>query len=110
VIYKRGLAVDLTAMDIKTERLTLTPLGLRFLDSTHEYASNPEITKYMIHLPNETLEETEQFLQNVENEWDNPQQRRFETSDNPDYEIFYLENAKCEFHTLIGGLQRTIEF
>jgi hypothetical protein len=50
--------MDSTLMDIKTERLTLTPLGLRFLDSTHEYASNPEITKYMIHLPNEILEET----------------------------------------------------
>jgi len=34
----------------------------------------------------------------------------FKTADNPDYELFYLENAKCEFHTLIGGLQRTIEF
>ena len=33
----------------------------------------------------------------------------FKTADNPDYEIFYLENAKCEFHTLIGGLQKTID-
>lgn len=33
----------------------------------------------------------------------------FKTADNPSFEIFYLENAKCEFHTLIGGLQKTVQ-
>lgn len=33
----------------------------------------------------------------------------FKTADNPYFEIFYLENAICEFNTLIGGLQKTIK-
>jgi len=65
-------------MYIKTERLVLEPLSLKYLDSTHEYASDQENTKYMIHLPNETLEETERFLRNVENEWESLEQRVFE--------------------------------
>jgi len=65
-------------MYIKTERLVLEPLSLKHLDSTHEYASDQETTKYMIHLPYETLKETEKFLSNVENEWSSSQQRIFE--------------------------------
>jgi uncharacterized pyridoxamine 5'-phosphate oxidase family protein len=34
----------------------------------------------------------------------------FKTADNPNYELFYLENAICEFHTLMGGVQKTIQF
>jgi RimJ/RimL family protein N-acetyltransferase len=64
--------------EIKTERLILKPLGLEYLDSTHEYASDPDNTKYMIHLPNESKEETEQFLKSVEDEWNNPNQQVFE--------------------------------
>jgi len=33
----------------------------------------------------------------------------FKSTDNPDFELFYLENAICEFHTLIGGVQKTIK-
>ena len=56
-------------MEIKTERLLLRPLGTEFLQSTHEYASDIENTKYMIALPNESLDETKAFLTACENEW-----------------------------------------
>ncbi len=46
---------------IKTERLILRPLERNDLDTTHEYAGDVENTKYMIHLPNNTIKETEQF-------------------------------------------------
>lgn len=56
-------------MELKTERLCLKPLGIQYLESVHEYASDIENTKYMMHLPNETIQETADFLQNTENEW-----------------------------------------
>lgn len=56
-------------IEINTERLTLRPLGTEYLESVHEYATDPENTKYMIHLPNESIEETRDFLLRAENEW-----------------------------------------
>ena len=56
-------------MEINTERLILKPLGIEYLESVHEYSSDLENTRYMINLPNETLEETRDFLQKAENEW-----------------------------------------
>ena len=54
---------------IKTQRLTLRPSTPDDLESTHEYASDIENTKYMIYLPNETIEETKSFLERVATEW-----------------------------------------
>ncbi|MDE7340386.1 MAG: GNAT family N-acetyltransferase [Lachnospiraceae bacterium] len=55
--------------EIKTERLVLKPLGKSYLNSTIRYAMDYENTKYMCYLPDETVEEAEEFLTNVENEW-----------------------------------------
>lgn len=55
--------------EINTERLVLKPLGKKYLKSTIEYAMDHENTKYMVHLPDETVEEAEEFLTNAENEW-----------------------------------------
>lgn len=55
--------------EIKTERLVLKPLGRKFLKSTISYAMDYENTKFMCHLPDETVEEAEKFLTDVENEW-----------------------------------------
>lgn len=62
-------------MNLLTERLLLVPLGLQHLISTHEYASDLENTKYMIHLPNIDISETKTFLEKVQAEWQrsNPQ-------------------------------------
>lgn len=55
-------------MQINTQRLTLEPLGIKHLDSTHVYASDPELTKYMMFLPVEDISETERYLAKCENE------------------------------------------
>ena len=63
---------------IKTERLSLRPLGLKYLDSAHDYAGNPENTEYMVFLPNSTKQETEEFLRFVEEEWHSEEQKVYE--------------------------------
>lgn len=55
--------------EINTERLTLKPLGKEYLESTIQYAMDYENTRYMCHLPDETVEEAEEFLAGVEEEW-----------------------------------------
>lgn len=54
---------------INTKRLVLKPLGIKYLETVYEYASDIENTKYMVHLPDRTMEETKEFLQKVEREW-----------------------------------------
>ena len=36
---------------IVTERLTLEPLGPKYLETVNRYALDPENTKYMCHMP-----------------------------------------------------------
>ena len=55
--------------EIKTERLTLRPLGTKDLETTHRYASDPETTRYMCRLPNADEAETAAFLAGIEKEW-----------------------------------------
>lgn len=57
---------------LQTERLRLIPQTMANLYSTHVYASDPENTRYMINLPNETIEDTMAFLQRAEREWFQP--------------------------------------
>ncbi|MBR4225022.1 MAG: GNAT family N-acetyltransferase [Oscillospiraceae bacterium] len=54
--------------DIYTERLVLTPLTTAYLDTAHEYMSDPEICRLMVYMPTSTLEETLYFLIDAENE------------------------------------------
>lgn len=56
-------------MEIKTKRLVLKPLGIKYLDSCFEYASDIETTKYMLHLPIENMEDEIEFLKEVDAEW-----------------------------------------
>ena len=56
-------------MEIKTERLTLKPHSMEYLESTHRYASDLENTRFMFYLPNGTLEETEAFIRRSIDEW-----------------------------------------
>lgn len=65
-------------MEIKTKRLTLTPLGMKYLESTHEYSSDRETTKYMLFLPNDTIEETVSFLKDVDEQWNKEQPEYYE--------------------------------
>lgn len=65
-------------LEINTENLVLKPLGKKYLNSTIQYAMDYENTKYMCHLPDETVEEAEEFLANVENEWKKEQPKFLE--------------------------------
>jgi len=57
-------------MMIHTARLTLRPLDINYLDTAHRYAGDAANTEYMVHLPNETKQETEAFLRRVTAEWE----------------------------------------
>lgn len=54
---------------IQTERLLFRPLALSDLKTAHAYAGDVENSKYMLFLPNETIEDTEKFLRYAEKEW-----------------------------------------
>lgn len=78
-------------MEIKTKRLVLTPLGMKYLQSTYEYASDIENTKYMQYLPDESIEEAIEFLESVDREW---------SKENPEFYEFAI--LKDEMH--IGAI------
>ena len=65
-------------IEIKTERLKLRPLRLQDLNDVHTYASDLENTRYMLFLPNDTLEETEAFLRSAQQEWQREQPEDYE--------------------------------
>lgn len=67
-LHKGGTMAQNQPM-IHTRRLTLRPFTLDDLYTTHAYAGNAENTQYMLHLPNEGLQDTQRFLQRVVAEW-----------------------------------------
>ncbi len=67
--------------ELKTERLILKPLGPEYLDTTHKYSSDLDNCRLMVFLPNESLEETLQFLVDAEAEW---------SKENPSYYEFAI--------------------
>jgi dihydroorotate dehydrogenase len=54
---------------IKTKRLGIIPLNSSMLETTHIYATDLNVTKYMLFLPNKSIEETKSFLEYVEDCW-----------------------------------------
>ena len=56
-------------IEIKTDRLILWPLGLKYLETTIQYAMDYENTKYMCRMPKETVDETKDFLIDIDAEW-----------------------------------------
>ena len=65
-------------IEIKTDRLILTPLGMKYLAEVNEYAMDIENTRYMMFLPNTSVEETIEFLESVERDWASENQMNFE--------------------------------
>lgn len=63
---------DFSNFRLETERLCLVPQSMKYLDSTHEYASDRQNMRYMMFLPNDSIEDTKQFLVNSEAEWKSP--------------------------------------
>ncbi len=52
-----------------SERLVLRPLQESDLDTVHSYASDKVITRYMMNLPNDSLEESRQFISDAVVQW-----------------------------------------
>ena len=76
-------------MEIKTERLTLRPIRVGDEKEIHEYAGDKSITM-MFYLPNDTFEETADFVKSNVAEW--------ESEDQSDFEFVILLDGK-----IIGG-------
>ena len=64
-------------MEIKTKRLTLRPIRIGDENEIHEYAGDREITM-MFWLPNDTFEETVDFVKRNTEEWNSEGQTNFE--------------------------------
>ena len=64
--------------ELRTPRLLLRPMGTGDLSSVHEYASDAENTRFMVYLPNDTIEETVAFLKRTEAEWQKSMPRVYE--------------------------------
>jgi [ribosomal protein S5]-alanine N-acetyltransferase len=57
-----------TISPIYTKRLTLRPFQYKDIQDVHQYASDPDITKYMLFGPN-TIEDTENFVNLIIDTW-----------------------------------------
>lgn len=64
--------------EIQTERLVLRPLGVKYLETTYQYSSDIENTRYMVNLPNESMEEAKNFLMGVDEQWQKESQTAYE--------------------------------
>ena len=64
-------------MEIKTERLILRPIRIGDEKEIHEYAGDKSITM-MFWLPNDTFEETAEFVRKNAEEWNSEDQTNFE--------------------------------
>lgn len=89
-------------MEINTKRLKLRPLGTKDLYSTIKYAMDDENTKYMCYLPCDTIIEAEEFLTNVEKEWEkeSPQFLEFAIL----YQDCHIGAVRVYFEDTIGEL------
>ena len=76
-------------MELKTKRLTLRPIQLGDETEIHEYAGDKSITM-MYYLPNESFEETVEFVQTSVAEWN--------AADQTDFVFVILYDGK-----IIGG-------
>ena len=83
-------------MELRTKRLILRPIRIGDEKEIHEYAGDPEITM-MYRLPNDTFEETVQFVRTNAQEWESP--------DQTNYEFVILLDGK-----IIGGCDCDLEF
>lgn len=65
-------------IELTTERLSLRPLRMEYLKTTYRYQGDRELTRYMMFLPDASIEATEKFIKEIEAEQQSENQRRFE--------------------------------
>ncbi len=56
-------------VELHTARLVLRPIGSDDFKTAHKYATDPDVTKYMLFLPAKTEADTLKFLLFAESEW-----------------------------------------
>ena len=66
-------------VELMTERLKLVPINIEFLETAHLYAGDLENSRFMMFLPNDTIEETKEFILRSQEEWkkENPDDMEF---------------------------------
>ncbi len=62
---------------LKTKNLEIVPLTLDFLDTAYEYSSDRDL-RYMLFLPQDSIEETKTFLSESEAEWQKKNPKNYE--------------------------------
>ena len=65
-------------MEIRTERLVLRPVDMSFAESMFAYAGDRENTKFMMYLPYDSIEETEESIRDAMKEWNSEKPARWE--------------------------------
>ena len=93
--------------EIHTDRLTLKPLGIKYLETVNEYASDPENTKYMLFLPSDNIESTAEFLRGCDELWNDDNNEDYECAvilDNIQIGAvsLYVEEGKAEFGWILN--------
>lgn len=81
---------------INTKRLILRPFEYKDLDDVHQYASNPDVVKYMLFGPN-SLEDTRSFIDKIIYQY------------RDELPIRHLEYAIEYNNKLIGGISLHLE-
>ena len=97
-------------IEISTKRLLLKPLGSEYLQTVTDYAMDSEI-RYMLYLPNESIDETVSFLKSVDLEWEkeNPEFYEFAVlyrNDHIGAVSIYFENGVGELGWIINKKYR----
>lgn len=57
-------------IELTTDRLLLRPLNLHDLEAVYEYSGDSGHIRYMMYLPDESIEQAREFLENAEAEWE----------------------------------------
>lgn len=83
-------------IEIKTDRLLIRSMTSKDVETTYAYQGDEELTKYMLYMPDESIEVTAEFIRGIEEEQNGNNPKRFEM-------IVLLENEH------IGGVSIYIE-
>lgn len=83
-------------IELKTKRLVIRSMQVKDTETTYRYQGDKELTKYMLFLPDESMEATREFIEEIEAEQQGENPRRFEC-------VIFLGNEH------IGGISVYLE-
>lgn len=79
---------------LETERLILRPITLADAQNVYEYASDPEVAKYMIFPTHTSIADSIKWLENVPDEFARKERINFAITQKPDEKFI----GACSFH------------